>query len=380
MRAVTPSALFEFSTTDAKARTVRAQEALIALGYEIGDIDGLVGARTRGALASFQARAGLAGTGEIDDETLDALIIAEWWYATAAAASARSEDGSVTAAPVSAPAPAPRPLRGRADEAVASPVAGASEDEDAPLTTFRDCRECPVMVALPSGTFRMGSPIEEEGRVSDEGPRRSVSVPRFAIGKFEVTVAEWGACVEAGYCRAIDAEGRLPEEPVVGASWADVTGEGVAERGFIAWLNAGADGAPYRLPSEAEWEYAARAGASTAYAFGDDPAELDRYAWFNGNAAGGAEPVGAKLPNGWGLYDMHGNVWEWVRDCWHPGYDGAPTDAGAWMSADEGQCDRAVVRGGAWNDLPWGLRAAYRGWSTRDRRRGDLGFRVARSL
>lgn len=366
LRAVTPNAIFEFTTTDAKARTVRAQEALIALGYDIGAVDGLIGARTGAALTSFQDRAGLPETGAVDEETLDALIIAEWYYGASA------EARSASAAPSSAPRPTRRARRpGDPEQRTAEAQA---------FTAFRDCRACPIMTRLPSGAYLMGSPETEADRVADEGPRRTVRVARFAIGKYEVTVGEWRACVADGFCRAVDATGRDDAEPIVGVAWTDVTGEGVAEQGFVAWLNSKTDGAPYRLPSEAEWEYAARAGADSAYAFGDDPAALDAYAWFNANSARGAAPVGSKAPNSWGLYDMHGNVWEWVRDCWHPNYAEAPTDGTAWMAGGGGECARAVTRGGAWNDLPWALRAAYRGWSTRDRRRGDVGFRVARSL
>ena len=236
-------------------------------------------------------------------------------------------------------------------------------------------------MVLPGGSFLMGSSNAERGRVVDEGPRHRVEIRSFAIGVYEVTFDEWNACVKDGFCRPIRPErSESARRPIASASWQDVTGQGVRVKGFIAWLNSKVDGKPYRLPTEAEWEYAARAQTEWRYSFGADVDLLDFFAWHGGNSNGQTAEVGRRRPNGWGLHDMHGNVWEWVQDCWHPTYKGAPKDGSAWMKEGGGECSRAVLRGGAFNDEAYSLRSAYRGWSSRSRRRGDIGVRVARSL
>ena len=200
------------------------------------------------------------------------------------------------------------------------------------------------MVVIPGGDFMMGSPENEEGRFSDEGPQRQVTVPRFAMGKYEITFDEWAACVSDGYCQSkkssSDGGWGRGKRPVINVSWEDITGD----RGFLDWLNSKVEGAPYRLPTEAEWEYAARAGTQTRYFFGDSDGSLGDYAWFGGNSGRKTHPVGGKRPNPWGLHDMHGNVWEWAQDCWNDSYAAAPVDGSAWMSGD---CSRAVLRGGS---------------------------------
>ena len=220
-----------------------------------------------------------------------------------------------------------------------------------PGPEFQECGACPEMVVTPAGSFLMGSPADEPGRSADEGPQREVTLRKFAIGKFEVTLDEWDACVADGFCRAVDNDRGWGRErrPVMGVSWQDVTGDGVEEEGFLAWVNSKVEGAPYRLPSEAEWEYAARAGTTTAYAFG---AEITpEQANFSSNFEGGrTSSVGAYPANDFGLHDMHGNLWEWVQDCWHVDYGGAPVDGSAWMAAENGDCSLAVLRGGSWYD------------------------------
>jgi formylglycine-generating enzyme required for sulfatase activity len=231
----------------------------------------------------------------------------------------------------------------------------------------------PAMVALPGGTFLMGSPEGEEGRYDVEGPQHEVTIRPFAIGKHEVTFAEWDACVASGGCngyRPDDQGWGRGRQPVINVSWHDA-------QAYVAWL-AEATGKPYRLPSEAEWEYAARAGTTTRYAFGD--AITEREANFDGSI-GKTTEVGAYPANPWGLYDMHGNVWEWVEDIWHDSYQGAPADGSAWTEGEGKESSRIRVdRGGSWNYDPGDLRSAGRYWIDPGYRGLYLGFRVARTL
>ncbi len=247
-----------------------------------------------------------------------------------------------------------------------------------PLSVFTDCDGCPEMVVIPGGTFTMGSPDTEEGRDSDEGPQRIVRVGRFAMGRYEVTSAQWDACAADGYCRGVGLRGT---HPAIFVSWNDITGEAVSERGFLAWMNAKVDGTPYRLPTEAEWEYAARAGTTTRFWWGDeDPvctAGARNGANFRACTDDQTRPVGRSRANPFGLFDVHGNVWEWTADCWNASYDGAPTDGAAWRGGD---CDSAPVRGGSWLNFPLNLRSANRYWVLRDYRYYYVGFRLARTL
>ncbi len=256
-----------------------------------------------------------------------------------------------------------------------------------PGSVGNDCEICPPMVVIPAGSFFMGSPNAEPGRDKDEGPRREVAIAPFALSRTEITFEQWDACVADGFCRTIidDNGWGRGRQPVINVSWNDITGGTNARRGFIAWMNSKVRGTPYRLPTEAEWEYAARAGTSQAYAWGpQDPicktraqnnANFGRDRCFNRALA-----VGIFRPNGWGLYDMHGNVWEWVQDCWHASYRGAPSDGTAWMRLGEGVCSEAVVRGGGWIDAAPALRAASRKDMPRSYRYTHLGFRLARNL
>lgn len=235
-----------------------------------------------------------------------------------------------------------------------------------PGETFRDCAECPEMVVIPAGAFLMGSPEKEAGRSNNEGPLREVTISAFAIGRYEVTFPEWDACVAAGSCshEPEDAWGR-GRQPVMRVSWNDA-------QEYVGWLSE-KTGERYRLPSEAEWEYAARAGTTTRYAFGDEIAEAQ--ANFGTDKTTG---VGSYPANSWGLHDMHGNVWEWVEDCSRGNYDSAPTDGTAWL---QGDCSARVLRGGSWGSKPEGLRSASRYYGFRpDFRNGIIGFRVARTL
>jgi formylglycine-generating enzyme required for sulfatase activity len=253
------------------------------------------------------------------------------------------------------------------------------------FSIFADCDACPKMVVIPGGEFTMGSPPNEEGRSSDEGPQRKVTITRFALARTEVTFEQWDACASDGGCSQDAADDRTwgrGKRPVINVSWNDA-------QDYIGWLNAKVDGAPYRLPSEAEWEYAARAGRQTPFAFGDT-ISTDQ-ANYNGNFTYGAGKEGVNrqitIPvddldaaNAWGLRHMHGNVWEWVEDCQHDSYRDAPSDGTPWLSSQNGDCAHRVMRGGGWSRPPWELRSAKRNESGPDFRYFKFGFRPARTL
>ena len=247
--------------------------------------------------------------------------------------------------------------------------------------TFRDCAECPLMVRIPAGTFTMGSPESEPRRISTEGPQRTVSIPAFAASAHEATFAEWDACVAAGGCggyRPDDGGWGRGDRPVVSVGWDDA-------QLYVDWLSR-TTGQHYRLLTESEWEYAARAGTTTPFHTGGtitpQQANFDgRYSYpareYDGSGLYRRQtvPVGSFAPNAFGLYDMHGNLLEWVQDCWGR-YSTAPSDG----SAVEGdRCDR-VLRGGSWDDDPWILRSANRVRNLTGYRNVRFGFRVARTL
>ena len=262
------------------------------------------------------------------------------------------------------------------------------------------CRDCPEMVVVPKpvGKVRVGSEDRERGHKSHEGPVREVEIPRrFAIGKFEVTRGEWLACEESDLkprCPKRLGRKALPDDrrPMVDVSWKDA-------KAYVNWLNtlvgkASQSGANYRLPSEAEWEYAARAGGLAPYPSGNDRTELCKFAngadaslktllWANiacnDGRARGVTSVGSYEPNRFGLHDMSGNVWEWVEDCYAPGHGGLPSDGSAYRPKS-GQCRRHVAKGGSWRSGPGALRAAARQAFKSEHRRATLGFRVARDI
>ena len=200
---------------------------------------------------------------------------------------------------------------------------------------------------IPAGEFEMGSPPDEMDRYSDEGPVHHVTIENaFYMGRYEVTQKQWREIM--GDNPSYFTGENLPVEEV---SWDDV-------QEFIKKLNEKEGTDRYRLPSEAEWEYACRAGTTTRYSFGDSKSKLDDYAWYRWSKNSGSKthPVGQKKPNPWGLYDMHGNVWEWVQDSWHRNYNSAPTDGSAW----EGDGARRVGRGGGWCERARSCRSAHR--------------------
>jgi formylglycine-generating enzyme required for sulfatase activity len=261
-----------------------------------------------------------------------------------------------------APDPSPSP----ADEY--AQAASAPVTTYAPGHTFRDCENCPEVVVLPGGLFVMGSPADEAGRGRDEGPQREVSIAPFAIGKYEITFAQWDACLAGGGCNGYSPPDRgwgRGNRPVTDISWNDA-------QAYLDWLNTQAGGLRYRLASEAEWEYAARAGVTEAYAFG--PRVTATQATFRARQT---TPVGQHEANAFALFDMHGNVGEWVEDCYAPNYERAPID-GAAVQADN--CARRVFRGGGFSDQATVLRAAARRSATPAQRAQGVGFRVARAL
>jgi formylglycine-generating enzyme required for sulfatase activity len=253
------------------------------------------------------------------------------------------------------------------------PLSATHEQALKPGDAFQECAKCPKMMVVPAGSFTMGSPASEPGRYPDEGPQHGVTIGRqFAIGQFELTFDEWDDCVADGGCHKPPDQGwGRGSRPVINVSWDDANA-------YVAWL-AKKTGKPYRLLSEAEYEYATRAGTTTAYPWGDEIGNN------NANCAGcGSQwddkqtaPVGSFPANKFGLYDMGGNVSEWVGDCYHDSYNGAPIDGSAWISGD---CSRRVLRGGYWGSIPWNLRSAIRDCVATDNRVNYIGFRVARTL
>jgi formylglycine-generating enzyme required for sulfatase activity len=247
---------------------------------------------------------------------------------------------------------------------------------------FRDCPECPEMVVVPAGSFTMGSPESEPERTRDEGPQHRVTIPKpFAVGKFAVKFAEWDACAAAGGCgdyRPNDQGWGRGDRPVINVNWDDA-------KAYVAWLSK-KTGEGYRLLSEAEREYATRAGTTTPFWWGSSITPgLANYNGIHDYKGGGEKgeyraktvPVKSFRPNPWGLYQVHGNVDDWVEDCWHDNYSGAPSDGPA---STTGDCNRRVLRGGSWYVIPQYLRAAYRGFNSPDVRNFVSGFRVARTL
>ena len=224
------------------------------------------------------------------------------------------------------------------------------------------------MVDIPGGTFRMGD--LNDGGIDDERPVHSVTVPAFRMGKYEVTFSQWDACVADGGCRDYtpgDEGWGRDNRPVINVSWDDV-------QGFIDWLN-DKTGGNFRLPTEAEWEYAVRAGSTTIYSWGNNIGSKRANCDGCGSRWDGdrTAPVGSFSANDWGLHDLHGNVSEWAQDCWNDSYLGAPTDGRASTS---GNCSWRVFRGGSWEFNPWVLRSAARSWFGRSDRFDFIGFRL----
>lgn len=274
-------------------------------------------------------------------------------------------------------------------------------------TTFHDCQNCPEMVVLYAGRLNMGSPNSEKGRTADEGPVHSVKISAFAMGKTEITRGQFAEFVKkSGYvtgdkCWTLE-KGKYEERkgswrepgypqddkhPVTCINWNDAFA-------YAKWLS-NKTGKKYRLPTEAEWEFAARGNITTARYWGDNPDKACQYAngadstaqatipgsssWSVHRCADGftyTAPVGRFRPNAYGLYDMLGNVWEWTGDNYHGNYQGAPAAGSAWL----GGSTKRVLRGGSWNDAPRNVRAAVRYGNKPEIRFSSFGFRVARTL
>lgn len=213
-------------------------------------------------------------------------------------------------------------------------------------------------VSIPAGKFTMGSPSSEKNHQVDEGPVHEVTIEAFELGKYEITQKQWVEVMGSNPSKWIG-----DDFPV-----GHVSKNNVEE--FIEKLNEREGTDKYRLPTEAEWEYACRAGTTAAYSFGDDESKLGDYAWYNANSDNQIHPVGQKKPNSWGLYDMHGNVWEWVQDDSHDSYDGAPSDGSAWGSGE-------TSRGGSYSTVAKFCRSANRnGCDPED----TIGFRLVREI
>ena len=247
-------------------------------------------------------------------------------------------------------------------------------------TTFADCADCPVMVRIPQGQFTMGSPANEPYRGAEKQHRVTIASP-FALSKYEITFAQWDACVAHGGCggyRPDDQGWGRGNHPVIGISWNDA-------KAYVAWLSK-TTGKRYRLASESEWEYAARARTTTAFSFGTTINTTE--ANYDGSTAYGTGPkgvnrektlpVGSFAPNAFGLYDMHGNVWEWTEDCWSDEYTAATPANGA--PYVQPKCAGHVLRGGSWEDHPADVRSAARVGGGSDDQSWSDGFRVALSL
>jgi formylglycine-generating enzyme required for sulfatase activity len=240
--------------------------------------------------------------------------------------------------------------------------------------SFRECtKDCPEMVVVPAGSFMMGSPATEAGRLGNEGPQQLIEFAnQVAVAKHPVTFAEWDACVAVNACKkAFDSDFGRGTKPVINVTWDQA-------RQFAEWI-ALMTGQPYRLLTEAEFEFAVRAGTTTAFPWGDTPVAGKANCNGCGSRWGGREtaPVGSFPPNDLGLFDMTGNVSQWVQDCYFASLDGVPRDGRARTAVD---CGRHTVRGGTWDGPIWLARSAFRSWGTLPRQDFNIGFRLARSL
>ena len=313
-------------------------------------------AYVRAMPSTTSSKVGRLNAGTKVDVTGKATVSGATWYRVAMAGSRTGYVfGTLLTEIAVSPQPSPAPSR-------VQPAVGVypTKPRYAPGDTFKDCRECPEMVVVPAGSFRMGD--LNGGGGDDEKPVHRVTIKNtFAVGKFEVTQAEWQAVMGSNPSRYKGS--RYPVEQV---NW-----NGAKE--FVRKLSA-KTGKTYRLLSEAEWEYTARAGSST------------KYPWGNGinssqakfNSRDGTVPVGSYRPNAFGVYDTVGNVWEWVEDYWHDNYNGAPTNGSVWTIRD--RWHRRVLRGGSWYSFPWDVRSAFRNRYSYPGKGKNNGFRVARTF
>jgi formylglycine-generating enzyme required for sulfatase activity len=297
------------------------------------------------------------------------------------------------------------------------PLSSDDERKKKPGEQFWECLDCPEMVVIPEGEFMMGSPKNEKGHDPNEEPRHIVRIAKpFAVSKFDVTFAEWDACFSVGGCLhwPNDYDWGRVRRPVISVSWNDA-------KAYVAWLSK-MTGKEYRLLTEAEWEYAARANTTTAYSWGNEIGKYNTNCNGCGSGWDGSKtaPVGSFSPNAFGIYDMFGNVWDWVEDCFHNNYQGAPTDGSAWgetvpvgsfapprlyemfrnvwdwvedyfhnnyegaptdgSARTARACNDRAVRSGSWDDQPQDVRAADRYRYSAGTVDNHVGFRVARTL
>ncbi len=337
-------AVTEYPKPPAEAVQI-AQSLLKSLGYRPGPADGIWGRNSVAAYRSFLRDAGLPAS-----DTLNRSVVVLMHKINVEL----QKEGNERVKPM------PRDPVGK---------------------EFQDCDTCPKMVKVPPDTFLMGSPESEESRRFSEGPQHQVTISNpFAVGKFEVTFREWDACVSEGGCshRPDDQGWGRGNRPVINVSWDDA-------QQYVSWLSR-KTGKQYRLLSESEWEYVARAGTTGPFHFGStistDQANYDGGSTYGGGSKGifreKTVSVGSFPANSFGLHDVHGNVWEWVEDCWYNYYARAPLDGSAWVAY--GGCGFRVLRGGSWLNLPRVLRSANRGGSDSGGRNVYIGFRVARTL
>lgn len=311
-----------------------------------------------------------------------AAVVGGYLYMQASPATAPAQQAGLTGpepvAPVTEPttstqvpgepaAPAAPPGETPAATAPAPEAALPQATATAPLEevkTFRDCEKCPEMTRLSGGSFKMGSPESEHGRRAWEGPQREIQIPPFEMSTREVAFDEWDACVADGGCNRYEPSDRgwgRGSRPVLMVSWNDA-------QNYVAWLSA-KTGKAYRLPSESEWEFAARAGSTSAYWWGE---EFDQSLVSKHETS----PTGSLKANPFGLFDVTGNVAEWVEDCYVNDFTRLPADG---KPATSGNCSQRVVRGGSWRDSARELRIASRSRVGRSVRDGTIGFRVAKT-
>ena len=400
------------------------QQGLAELNHEPGRADGKFGSKTRAALRRWQASRGYTVTGYLDRDQADELIVAgrnarpippssspsyppgKYQLAKDAPLLKEPRDSATVITKLSSGtkvnitenrgdylkvvSKSNKPPGWLHRDSVAPPDDQPDEAAVTPGKRFRDCPACPQMVAVPAGSYRMGSPSHEKGRDGNEGPQHSGTISRpFAVGVYEVTQGEFAQFVVASgysagnFCEAWeprkrrgvrrrDRNWRRPgfiqteRDPIVCVNWEDA-------QTYVRWLSQ-QTGQNYRLLSEAEWEYVARAGTQTRYWWGNEIKESQANHDLNERKT---VRVGSYQPNGFGLWDVHGNVREWVQDCWHDNYNGAPRNGGAWEGRN---CGRRVLRGGSWLDTPETLRSANRDRLAAGDRSSSVGFRIARSL
>ncbi len=298
-------------------------------------------------------------------------LVEEFYFGTSRAVAATpppAASPAPAARPAPAPAPAPPPAAGPAPRVSSTaPATEPPRDGFRPGDTFRDCSGCVELVVLPAGSFEMGSNSEYEN------PTHRVTIAKpFAIGRYEVTFSEWDQCVDEGGCkyRPDDREWGRGNRPVINVSWLDA-------KAFVTWLSQ-KTGKTYRLPTEAEWEYAARGGTNMPYWWGRDVGSRQANCReCNTGETQKTAPVGSYKPNPFGLYDTAGNAAEWIEDCWNDNYRGAPNNGSAWTS---GQCRLRVLRGGAFDSQARYLRSMSRFRYDTDVRYIANGFRVVREL